>query len=151
MIWECEECKEFTNVYMGDDDNMYCDACWKWYDLQNTRCFSFAAVYDSETGKLLTTDASDIGVGCAERMAMWKLKDEDISTSKIIVVARIRRNRNNKKMSFGNSKPCKQCIQAMSFYGIQRVCYSAGTEFKWEDVSSIMNDYTSCSRVIVSM
>ena len=153
-MWDCEECNTFAEVHMGDDGNMYCDECWKFYNLRNTRCFSFAALYDKHTGKRIVTDASHIGSGCAERMAMWKLpfeQEESIATPKIAVVARIRRNRNNKKMTFGTSKPCQQCIQAMPFYNIERVCYYTPSEFVWENVASMKNDYTSCSPVIVKL
>ena len=148
---ECKECNTLAEVYMGNDGNMYCDECWKFYDLRNTRCFSFAALYDKHTGKRIVADASHIGSGCAERMAMWRLpldSGESIDTPKIAVVARIRRNRNN-KMTFGTSKPCQQCIQAMPFYNIERVCYSTPSGFVWENVEAMRNDYTTCSPVIV--
>ena len=74
-------------MYLGDDGDAYCDVCWQWFNLKRTRCFSFAAVYDSESGRLLSTDASNVGVGCAERMALWKLSDEHVSTPKVVVVA----------------------------------------------------------------
>lgn len=151
IMWECEECNTFAEVHIGNDGNMYCDECWKFYDLRNTRCFSFAALYDKLTGKRILSEASHIGSGCAERMAMWKLPfgpEESIATPKIAVVVRIRRNRNN-KMTLGNSKPCQQCIQAMPLYNIERVCYSTSSGYVWEDVTTMNNDYTSCSRVIV--
>ena len=149
IFGECEECHTSSEVSMGNDGNMYCDECWNFYGLRNTRCFSFAALYDSSTGKRIVTDGSQIGFGCAERMAMWKLPFNHNDTPKIAVVARIRRNRNNKKITFGISKPCQQCIQAMPFYNIERVCYSTPSGFIWENVQSLKNDYTSCSPVIV--
>ena len=148
---ECDGCCIFTDVKMGDDENMYCYECWNFYELRNTRCFTFAALYDMHTGKRILTEASHIRSGCAERMAMWKLPSNHHCDNipKIAVVARVRRNRNNKKMTFGNSKPCQQCIQAMPFYNIERVCYSTLSGFVWENVKDLRNDYFSCSPVIV--
>jgi hypothetical protein len=148
---ECAECNEFDQVFPGTDGSMYCESCWGWYSLRETRCFSLAALYDAETGRLLSTGASDIGVGCAERVALWRLKDEEVERRKILVVARIRRNRKNKTMSFGTSKPCKQCICAMSFYNVDRVCYSAASGFVWDSAAAMQNEYTSCSPVIVKL
>lgn len=148
-MWTCDGCGELATVHMGEDFNMYCDACWRWHELQSVRCFSFATLYDLETGQRLSFDASDIGIGCAERLAMWKLQKEDMCTPKAVIVARIRRNR--EKITFGDSKPCKQCIQAMAFYGVERICYSTKTGFKWEDAGAMANEYTSCSNVLVKL
>ena len=148
-MWCCDGCGVVATVHMGDDLNMYCDECWRWHELQSVRCFSFAAIYDLQTQTRLSSDASDLGIGCAERLALWKLKTEDMCTPKLLVVARIRRNRD--KISFGGSKPCKQCIQAMAFYGVARVCYSSKTGFVWEDAAALANEYTSCSNVLVKL
>lgn len=149
MLWACDECDTVTTVFMAPNDTYYCGSCWKWHEMRNTRCFTFAAAYDETTCHLLGTASSSAGVGCAERILLWNLSDELISTPKVLIVARIRRNRNNKKMSFGGSKPCNQCIQAMHFYGVTRVAYSNGDSFTWSDLQSLHNEYKTYSASIV--
>lgn len=149
MIEYCDECAALAPVSFGTDGNAYCSSCWDWDALRHTRCFTVAAIYDAR-GALLTTGASDVGVGCAERVAMWNLSLDAVGTPKTIVVARIRRNRNN-KMNFGNSKPCTQCIQAMQLYGVDRVGYSTKEGFVWEDAEGMKNTYSAYSPILVTI
>lgn len=147
----CEECNSDDYVTCGNDFNFYCNECFEYEELRNTRCFSFSVIYD-EHGKKITWGYSRIGFGCAERVAMWKLDDSAIPH--ILVVARIRKNRQN-KISFGVSKPCKECIIAMHLYNIKRICYSTGKNeygkeiFEWIDLENLSNTYSSCSKVII--
>ena len=149
----CTDCKEWRPGQLYEDGNVYCDTCWEYYELKNTRCFSFAAIYDSSTGDLLTVASSHIGTGCAERRAMWRLKEQDISSAKSIVVCRIRRNRNNRTMTFGMSKPCAQCICAMHIYNITEVSYSEiGNSFTaFIQLHELHNTYSTASKVVVSI
>ncbi len=84
---------------------------------------------------------------------MGQLGDTDCS--KGIVVGRLRRSRNNKKMTFGDSKACQQCILSMGFYGIRRVCYSSKSldhdlgDFVRCDLEGLCNTYRTASTVIV--
>lgn len=147
----CAECDEWKDDgAVGSDGKYYCPGCWEYEELRNTRCFSFAAIYDAEHN-LLSTAGSQIGTGCAERVALWKLDIHNDTSPKTLVVARVRRNR-KRGYTFGTSKPCQQCIYAMMFYNIERVCYSqSDTKFEWEDVSQLSNTYTSCSKVIIKL
>ena len=70
----CNECNQWKECYNYYDD-FYCDICSECYELRNFRCFSFAAIYNSKTIELLSIGSSRIGIGCAERQAMWKLND----------------------------------------------------------------------------
>jgi hypothetical protein len=146
----CLECLTSTSdgavSPLGD---YYCKQCWEYDEMRNTRCFSFAAVYDANN-KLLSVGGSQLGTGCAERIAMWKLELDDDSP-KTVVVSRIRRNRHG-SFTFGTSKPCEQCIHTMPFYNIMRVCYSQlDDKFIWEDVCTLSNTYKSCSNVIIKL
>ena len=149
---DCTDCNEWK-VGRRYGDGIYCDTCWEYYELQDTRCFSFAAIYDSNTGRLLTVGSSHIGTGCAERRAMWRLEEDDILIEKTIVVCRVRRHRNNKRMSFGMSKPCTQCISAMHMYNMTKIAYSdtkdAFTTFI--DLNDLCNTYQSASKIVVKM
>lgn len=109
------------------------------------RCFTFAAVFDMFSGSMLAIGSSY--VGCAERQALWKLNSHDdatICSPKVMVVCRVRRNRNNKRMSYGLSKPCQSCIQAMTFYNVVRVAYSANDTnlgLQWECFDAVKQTY----------
>ena len=135
---KCAECDEWQdNCSVGSNGKYYCPGCWEYEELRNTRCFSFAAIYDAENN-LLSTAGSQIGTRCAERGAMWKL-DIHNTSPKTLIVARIRRNR-KRGFTFGTSKPCQQCIYAMMFYNIERVCYSqSNTTFEWANVLQLSN------------
>lgn len=157
MFWaSCEQCDKDSELTMGADLKYYCNQCWEFEELKHTRCFSFSVIYN-ENGEKISCGSSHIGIGCAERVAMWKLDDLKLSEPKILIVARIRRNRNNKKLSFGKSKPCKECITAMHFYNIKRIGYSNGKNlngqeiFEWVNLNNLHNTYSSCSKVIVKM
>ena len=127
----------------------YCSDCWDLDELHNTRCFTFAAVYDA-TGFRLCVGQSKIGECCAERDALWKLPLDACSIPKTVVVARVRRNRNNRRMTFGNSKPCTQCMHAFGLYNVTRVCFSTGVDtFEWADVAALQNTYTSANKRVV--
>lgn len=144
----CGECDRADDGYMDQRGEFYCAECWEFDGLRRTRCFSFAVVYDSETEESLSFAASQLGVGCAERQALWKL--DDTTSNKTVVVCRIRRYK--KKMSFGMSKPCEQCIQAMSFYNVTNVCYSEKNgEFTWVDPAELSNTYRSKSKTILRL
>lgn len=145
----CEQCdnEAISPVVQGMG---YCADCWDFDELQYTRCFTFAVVYD-HNGHKLAIGKSEVQKGCAERNALWRLPLDAICTPKMIVVARLRRNRNG-HLSFGNSKPCKQCIQAFSFYNVTRVCYSTDkSTFVWKDPCTLTNSYASYSQVIVKL
>ena len=89
MYWgECEECSKNDNIVPGEDLKLYCADCWEYYELQNTRCFSFAVIYEANSGKQISFGSSNIGHGCAERMALWKMNVGDQS-DKVLCVARI--------------------------------------------------------------
>ena len=146
----CAECSKWTGD--GDvstsDGNYYCNQCWEYDTMRNTRCFSFAVIYDDDKN-IISVGGNRNGVGCAERVAMWKLDMNDVR-SKTIVVSRIRRCRG--KMTYGTSKPCQQCIITFPFYNIKRVCYSNGDDkFCWEDAHTISNSYKSCSNSILCL
>lgn len=140
----CQEC-EFCGALTPSQGLMVCETCADYCEMRRTRCFTFAALYSMETGKLLTVGMSHVGVGCAERYAMWRT-NFDVSP-KVIVICRIRRS--HKKMTFGIAKPCVQCIQAMHFYNVQRICYSTKKQFEWIDLYELDNTYTSASDVII--
>ena len=144
----CIDCGDVCKgaLYEGE---LYCITCTEYYEMANTRCFSFAAVYDMQTGKLLSVGASRIGTGCAERQALWKLDDQD-NVPKSVVVCRVRRSRRG-KISFGTSKPCAQCILAMQFYNVVNVCYSGLDEFTWDNLNDMHNEYTSQSNVLIRL
>lgn len=150
---DCVQCQTFAEG-IPIADQFYCEDCKAtldlFADLNVTRCFSFAAVYDIATGKRLSIGASHVGTGCAERHAMWKL-DDAANVPKSMVVSRIRRNKG--RITFGMSKPCAQCILAMPFYNIQRICYSerGKDSFTWIDTSDLKNEYETCSRVIITL
>jgi hypothetical protein len=111
------------------------------------RCFSFAIVYN-EDGKRLAIGSS-IHKSCAERNALWKVND--IMCKKHIVVCRIRKNRNDKKASFGISKPCQQCIVAMQLYNVEKVSYSVDKDIfsQWTDVNELKTAYnTQCDTIV---
>ena len=146
----CLACSSNEFGYVDTNEQFYCNSCWEDHKLFSYRCFSFAAVYDLNTGKRLSTGGS-VNSACAERQALWKL-GVDFHTPKVIVVSRIRRNRNNKKTNMGGSKPCSQCIISMNMYNVQRVCYSGtGDKFTWENVSEIKNDYKTKCNVILRL
>jgi hypothetical protein len=65
----CDQCGRDDQVGYADacSREFYCSDCWLYDELKNTRCFSFARIYDMETGKALAIGASRVGVGCAER------------------------------------------------------------------------------------
>lgn len=171
MHWAiCAECNvEGYGFCMAEDYEYYCPQCYEYDELRRTRCFSFAAIYGPHNEIPLSIGASQNG--CAERNAMWKLKDTDIDTEKVIVVCRVRRKGKNNKLSFGVSKPCQQCIQSMHMYNVTRICYSNGTkgkgsdnnmanstaeglnstDFSWTDLASLSNKYKSRGRVIVRL
>ena len=159
----CLVCKEDKEIVFGNDANdVVCKEC---FDIRNTRCFSFAAVF-SESGHLLQFGSSHVDYyvenkqttqprkkkktsgGCAERRALWKLDVMDTSP-KTMVVCRVNRRR-NQKIAFSNSKPCLQCIFSFKLYNVTRICYSLNKkEFKWENAEDIQNDVSTCSKVIV--
>ena len=130
MSSSCEQCGKRCNISVNETceyEGTYCFDCWELDTLKSFRCYSFAIVYDAESGKRLSF-AGSIYDACAERRALWKLDHGDMSVPKIIIVGRIRKNRNDKKISFGNSKPCHQCIIAMQMYNVVRVYYSYGKQ-----------------------
>jgi hypothetical protein len=93
--------------------------------------------------------AGSIG-GCAERNALWKLAPEHMTNPKSLVVSRIRKDRNYKNMTFGDSKPCQSCIIAMQMYNVERVCFSINkTDFLWTRVSDLTTDLTTKSKTII--
>lgn len=142
----CEECEEDSEG--PPSEPFYCHTCWNEYhtcsSLHTFRCFTFAVLYSERTGKRLGMAGSTDH--CAEREVLWKV--DDITEPKVVVVSRCRRNRNG-KLSFGNSKPCEQCILALQMYNVTRVCYSKKERFEWEDVSSLANTYRSGCDTIV--
>lgn len=142
----CAECGEAKDGYVEEGD-FYCEQCWEHNELKRRRCFSFAVCYDEE-GKVLSQGSSRGGEGCAERASLWKLAEEEWSIPKTIVVCRARRSK--KKMTFGMSKPCQQCILSFPLYNVVRVCYSKeGNAFEWVDSTALSNSYRSKSEVIV--
>jgi cytidine deaminase len=143
----CVECGDVNLGHCNDYGLFYCNDCWEYYWLDSYRCFTFAAVYDARNGKRLSTGGS-IHKACAERQALWKLHDFD--SPKAIVVCRIRKNRNNTKLSFGSSKPCAQCILSMQMYNVQHVCYSTDkNHFEWSKVDYLSTQYhTKCMTIV---
>jgi hypothetical protein len=82
---------------------------------------------------------------------MWKLDYRHDARPKVIVVCRVRRSRND-IISFGLSKPCCACIDAMPLYNVVRACYSVNTdEFVWENTSELTNEYSTQSKIVVKM
>lgn len=145
----CKQCGSALTDVLADDD-MFCDDCWECYNLSIYRCFSFATIYDAESGVRLSYGGS-VNNACAERRALWKLDAAFTSVPKIVVVARIRKNRKDTKMSFGNSKPCAQCIIAMQMYNIVRVYYSTNKDCftVCNNISTLSNDYYTKSKSII--
>ena len=148
---ECgKDCDTITSECDGNNDR-YCFDCWEIDILKSFRCYSFAIVYDATSGERLSF-AGSIYDSCAERRALWKLDNTHMSVPKVIIVGRIRKNRNDKKISFGNSKPCHQCIIAMQMYNVVRVYYSFGKQlFMRSNVSEMSNSYTTESDIIISL
>jgi cytidine deaminase len=147
------KCKSCCQYLPGKEaiDAFYCSSCWEIYDINQYRCFSFAMVYDMHEGTNLSFGSSIYSEGCAERSALWKL-DPDDAREKLMIVARIRRNANDRKMSFGNSKPCSQCILAMQMYNVKEVLYSHNKQgFVHEQVNGMNNSYTSKGMTIVRL
>ena len=145
---ECSKC-DMGHV-CASDLNFYCNECHRMYtELSMTRCFTFCAVYCAETGRKLSSGFSQVHYACAERTALWKLDDED-NIPKVLVVCRVRRNKN--RITFGDSKPCKQCICTMHFYNVQRVAYSQKkNRFQWTDLNNLENTYSTDSKLILNM
>ena len=118
--------------------------------MQRSRLFTVAAVYDSGSGQRLSMATSVVGVGCAERRALWKLKDTH--SPKLVVVARVRRTRNG--FTFGGSRPCQQCMTCMTMYGVQRVVFSVDkksfSSLRLDPIRSSGSDYHTTSPVILS-
>ena len=148
----CTECEDDADGLVTKKGLFFCHTCWQkeaevFESLEGFRCFTFCAVYNESTGEKM-------GIGgsmnfCAERDALWKI--DDVQQRKIVVVGRIRKNRNNKRWSFGDSKPCNQCIVAMKFYNVVRICYSSGSSWVWTNIDDLHNDYRTNCDVIVSI
>lgn len=142
----CAHCANMQDGYLGDDGQLYCDDCWERYLLR--RNVTIAAVYNHQ-GERLSVASSSNRMGCAERQALWETDIMD-DQAKIVVVCRIRRNRNMKKASMGDSKPCQLCIVAMQMYNVTHVYYSIGKEkFAKGDVSTLQNDLKTASKCII--
>lgn len=146
----CVSCDKDSKGDYDENDIFYCNDCWLCHTLMSYRCYTFAAVYDAQSGEQLGIGGS-INDTCAERQALWNT--DDILSEKIIVVCRIRKNRKDTKMSFGSSKPCAQCILAMQLYNVKQVCYSVKEtkDFKWETVDNMSNNYCTKSNAIVRL
>ena len=150
----CAACEKDDEGYVDTDGTFYCDLCWEIYALKSYRCYTFAVVYDAESGQRLSIGSSISNTGCAERQALWKLHSDNMLCPKVVVVARLRKNRNDTKMSLGDSKPCGFCIMSMTMYNVVRVCYSAKEvkgNFVWTDIENLTNDYLSKSKVLVRL
>lgn len=143
----CDECG-VDDVGAPDPFGIhYCNQCWHteevFDNLRRYRCFTVCAVYRLSDGARLAVGGS---MGhCAERDALWRCAFDPCP--KALVVARVRKNRNNTKWSFGDSKPCQQCLWTMALCNVQRVCYSDA--FDWTDTGAVHNEYRSFSNVVL--
>ena len=99
--------------------DLYCADCWEFFQINDMRCFTIAALYD-DTGALIST-ATSLHM-CAERQALWRVPHD--KSARMLVVCRVRRNKKGIITSYGTSKPCVQCTNALAMYGVQEVWFS---------------------------
>jgi cytidine deaminase len=135
----CTQCDKGDDGYFDVDDKcFYCRPCTRHYWTQSFRCVTYAWVYD-EVGNLLSTGDSMEDGCCAERHALWKLGSEYDAISKVVKVVRVRRKKNGFE-TYGNSMPCMQCVCAMHFYNVKRVCYSVDKQtFETVELHKLQN------------
>lgn len=144
----CIECDASVST---DDGWQYCEQCWNVYNTINTyRCFTICAVYTLSGERLAIATSEEV---CAERAGLWSLTGGDIIAPKILVVARIRKNRSGKRWSYGCSKPCANCKEALLMYNVVKIAYSlgCGDEFAWENVATFCPTIDTKCKVIVRL
>jgi hypothetical protein len=115
--------------------------------LHTYRCVTLCAVYNRHCGRRIAVGAS-VGRCCAERNALWEVLDDPCE--KIVVVCRTRTNSKGRR-TLGLSKPCVQCITAMHFCGVQKVCHSTKEGFVWIDLSDLSNAYVTRNKVVLRL
>lgn len=146
----CAECDTLSSLRPDESFDMYCPECWDVHNtIQQYRCFTICAVYTAR-GECVSVGTSE--ELCAERSALFRLPCHRMAEPKILVVARIRRSQ-KQKWSFGCSKPCEACVQAMRLYNVLRVAYSSGEKdgFAWENIRLIEPELRTRSTVVVRM
>lgn len=157
----CSECARDSFGFPNAQGDFFCGSCWDDYELfdrlDKFGCVTFCAVYDTDGTRLAVGGSVD--KCCAERNALWKLRDE-ANVPKVLIVCRVRKH-HRAKVTFNVSKPCEQCIYALPFYNVVRVAYSVrggaykphapGGEYTWVDAEDLRNEYSTCSKVILRL
>ena len=139
-------CAEWASGIVHGYDFM-CNACAR---LTGKRCYTFAMVYDYSTMNCISTGHSrqNDDSCCAERNALFKVMHDDCP--KILTVFRVYRNKN--KTKYHNSRPCSQCVLAMSLCNVRLVGFSmpgSMLHFDWDRPDNIRPERTTSNGVII--